>query len=153
LRDGLVFARCGGIIWRGVSAVIVAVGETRFRGADVAVAFRELWWAAKGTDIYSDERGQFIVNAMQSMATAVIDAVPGAEPEKVDRAVETFMRRAERDGLNTPDHLLALGGLLGRYVLSDESPRDMQALNQAREGLRLAWWASGLDRGVLHGGA
>ncbi len=132
--------------------MIVAVGETRFRGADVTVAFRELWWSAKGTDIYSDERGQFIVNAMQSMATAVTDAVPGAEPEKVDHAVETFMRRVETDGLNTPDHLLALGGLLGRYVLSDESSRDMQALNQTREGLCLAWRASGLDQGVLQAG-
>ena len=133
--------------------MIVAVGKTRFRGADVFVAFRELWWGAKGSDVYSDERRQFIINAMESMATAVVGSAPDAVPEKVGHAVATLMRRVETDGLITPGHLLALGGLLGRYALSDESPRDMRALDQAREGLRHAWWASGLDRRMLQGGA
>lgn len=131
--------------------MIVTVGKTGFRGADVFVVFRELWWAAKGTDVYSDQRGEFIVNAMTAMTTAVVAAAAGAEPKATGHAVDTFIRRVETDRLTTPVHLLALGGQLGRYALSDESPRDTQALDEAREGLRLAWWASGLDRRMLHG--
>ncbi|UCG43014.1 MAG: hypothetical protein JSU73_14355 [candidate division WOR-3 bacterium] len=129
--------------------MIVVVGRIRFRGADVQVVFRELWWGARGTDTYSDQRGEFIVNTMQAMVKTVIGAAPGAEPEAVEHTAATFMRRVETEGLNTPAHMLALGGLLGRYELSDESPRDMRILDRAREVLRAAWWASGLDRRVL----
>ena len=108
---------------------------------------------AKGTEAYSDQRREFIIKTMLAMATAVLVAEPGAEPETVDSAVATFMRRVETDRLDTPVHLLALGGMLGRYVLSDESPRDTRALVEAHAGLHQAWWASGLDPRVLQGRA
>ena len=133
--------------------MIVAVGKTRYRGADVFVVFRELWWGTKGTDAYSDQRGEFIVNSMHALASAAVGGAPGTEPEAVGHAVTTFMRRVETDRLTTPVHLFALGGMLGRYALSDESPRDMDALDEAREWLRLAWWASGLDRGMVKTGS
>ena len=133
--------------------MIVTVGERRYRGADVYVAFRELWWDAKGTGAYSDERGDFIVSSVAMMVTDAVGGVPGVEPAGVDDAVATFMRRVETDRLNTPAHLLALGGLLGRYVLSDESARDTRLLDSSRAGLRQAWWSSGLDRGLLADGA
>ena len=132
--------------------MIVAVGDARFRGADVNVAFRELWWAAKGSAIYSDERADFIANAMRAMAVdACAAAAPDAEPAAVEHSVEALMRRVGVEGLGTPVHLLALGGLLGRYVISDESPRDLQELDLAREQLRAAWWSSGLDRAAVAG--
>jgi hypothetical protein len=129
--------------------MIVAVGSAVYRGADVVVVFRELWLGAKGTEVYSDQRGEFIVRAMRSMAGAAVGEAPGAKPEDAAHAVEALMRRVETDRLNTPAHLLALGGLLGCYILSDESPRDSRALDKARENLRTAWWASGLDRSLL----
>jgi hypothetical protein len=132
--------------------MIVVAGGMRFRGADVNVAFRELWWAAKGSAGYSDERGDFIANAMRAMAVDVCMAVaPEAEPEVVEHSVEALMRRVGVERLNTPAHLLALGGLLGRYVISDESPRDTQTLDHARAQLRAAWWSSGLDRAAVAG--
>lgn len=130
--------------------MIVVAGDSRFRGADVNVAFRELWWAAKGSAIYSDERGDFIANVMRAMAIdACAAAAPDAEPDAVEQSVEALMRRVGVERLNTPAHLLALGGLLGRYVISDESPRDTQTLDHARGQLRAAWWSSGLDRAAM----
>lgn len=133
--------------------MIVEVGGQRFRGADVYVAFRELWWAAKGSDAYSDERLDFISNSMRTLATGAVGSVAESEPKETALAVAAFMRRVETERMNTPGHLLALGGLLGRYVLSDESPRDLRLLDAARDSLRQAWWSSGLDRGLLPPGA
>lgn len=129
--------------------MIVEVGDARFRGADVYSAFRGLWWAARGKDGYSDQRGEFIVNSMAALATATVAGTADAAPEATRLSVATFMRRVETDRLTTPVHLLALGSLLGRYELTDESPRDTRTLDRASEGLRLAWWASGLDRTLL----
>jgi hypothetical protein len=80
---------------------------------------------------------------MREMAGAACP--PGSADEECAHPVESFMRRVGVEGLDTPAHLLALGRMLGRYVLSDESPRDIQALTQARDQLHAAWWASGLD--------
>ena len=132
--------------------MIVVAGGSQFRGADVNVAFRELWWAAKGSAIYSDERADFIANAVRALAfEACMAAAPEAEPDAVERSVEALMRRVGVEGLNTPVHLLALGGLLGRYAISDESPRDARELDHARAQLRAAWWSSGLDRAAVAG--
>ena len=134
--------------------MIVLANGTRFRGADVNVVFRELWWAAKGSAIYSDERGQFIANAMRAMAIdACSSAAPDAAPDAIDQSVEALMRRVGVERLNTPCHLLALGGLLNRYAISDESPRDARALDQAREQLRSAWWSSGLAPSAVQPGS
>jgi hypothetical protein len=133
--------------------MIVEADGRRFRGADVYVVFRELWWAAKGTGLYSDERLDFIFNLMQAMASDAVGSVAGAEPGETGDAVAALMRRVETERLNTPAHLLALGGLLGRYVLSDESPRDTRELVAARATLRQAWWSSGLDSNLLGPGA
>lgn len=129
--------------------MIVTVGGTRYRGADVVVVFRELWLGAKGSEAYSDQRGEFIVRSMRSMAASAVGGAPGVAPEAAEHSVDALMRRVETERLNTPAHLLALGGLLGCYALSDESPRDTRALDKARENLRAAWWASGLDRSLL----
>ncbi|MBN2537034.1 hypothetical protein JXB37_02015 [candidate division WOR-3 bacterium] len=132
--------------------MIVEAEGRRFRGADVYVAFRELWWAAKGSALYSDERLDFIFNLMRAMATDAVNSAAGAEPAATGEAVAALMLRVETERLNTPAHLLALGGLLGRYLLSDESARDTRELDAAREQLRQAWWSSGLDRGLLASG-
>ncbi len=126
--------------------MIVVAGNARLRGADVYVAFRELWWAAKGSAIYSDQRGEFIANAMREMTTEACAGVAPADagPEDLRHSVEAFMRRLETERLDTPGHLLALGGLLGRYTLSDESHRDTRLLDRARVGLLTAWWSCGL---------
>ena len=123
--------------------MIVIVNNVRYVGADVMVAFRELWWGSKGSAIYSDERADFIANAMRDIATRACP--PGSEAEENAHPVESFMRRVGVEGLNTPAHLLALGAMLGCYTLSDESARDTQALTEARDQLRTAWWSSGLD--------
>lgn len=132
--------------------MIVEAEGRQFRGADVYVAFRELWWAAKGSALYSDERLDFIFNLMRAMATNAVGSAAGAEPAATGEAVAALMLRVETERLNTPAHLLALGGLLGRYVRSDESARDTRELDAAREQLRQAWWSSGLDRGLLASG-
>jgi hypothetical protein len=131
--------------------MIVVVENTKLRGADVYVVFRELWWAAKGSAIYSDQRGQFIANAMRAMTTeACAGSTPAdAGPQDLLHSVEAFMRRLETERLDTPGHLLALGRLLGRYVLSDESYRDTRLLDRARAGLLAAWWSCGLDPGAV----
>jgi len=131
----------------------VVVDNTRLRGADVHVVFRELWWHAKGSALYSDQRGEFIVNAMREMTTEACAAAapaPGAGPDDIHHSVEAFMRRLETERLDTPGHLLALGKLLGRYALGDESHRDTRILDKARAGLLVAWWSCGLDPAAVN---
>ena len=88
--------------------MILNVRGTIYRGADVYVVFRDFWWAAKGTDAYSDQRGEFIAMTMRTLVTD--HYVTGAAPDRTEdlaQAVEGFMRRDISDGLETPAHVLA----------------------------------------------
>ena len=127
--------------------MILVAGNARYRWADLQVVFRDMWWGAKGSDVYSDQRGEFIINVIRKLTTDACAAAFAADaPDDIRAFAETMMRRVEVEGLNTPAHLLALGRFLGRYEISDESPRDTRALDKAQEQLSAAWWSSGLDK-------